>query len=226
VSGRPGQRLDQFLQGGQLLEGEDQPQNPFAPLGLDHPRRQAPKLLHHGGVGERLEGGPGRRQRRLQDRAVREGDPQTGLSSPQRTGGVEGGIVMGLDPGYQGPHIVGVDASRGKLLDQGRTVQHRHGQHIGHIHLGAGGRERTLGKPPAVVVHGVGKMDVDLLDLVSHYKTLGVDLPQGIERRVQTTHGGIGLDHDAFGLPPRPELGGDLADVGVVTLAERGQEAA
>jgi hypothetical protein len=74
-----------------------------------------------------------------------------------------------------------------------------------------------------VVEDGLGQVDVDAFDLAGADAVGVEDVEERIEGGVKPAHRRVGLHDDALGLPPFAEPEGDLVDVGVVTLAERGE---
>ena len=76
-----------------------------------------------------------------------------------------------------------------------------------------------------MVVDGVPDANLDVDDGLGSM-VLGAQLQRRLDRAVQAAHRGVRLHHDQLGLPALAEPVDHLRGIGVVPLAEHGEEAA
>ena len=103
---------------------------------------------------------------------------------------VHGELVVGLFVACfraidEVPHVVAVDPLLGELVNQHFSVEQRHRDGVGDVHLGTDWLQRAHRLPSAVSVGGFRHVDVDPFNLVGLHLVLGAQLQCGVDSSVQ-----------------------------------------
>src|SRR5208282_2877672 len=220
------EQVDQFFHVAKLFEVENSIFDPSAARTVYNIFRQRPELRDDLISGKRRQDSARRRLEELFDGAVRKADAYACRAEAAGPFFVEFRIVMRFDLRDKRPNIILRDPPRRELRHHRSAIQDSHGDRIADVHLRTDGLERALNLPPAVMVGGIGHVDVDMSDLFGSQGPFRGDLEQRIEGGVERAHRGIGFDDDALRFPGGAETRRDPARIGCMAFAEDGEKAA